>query len=282
MESILCPVCMEIPTIPVQLKCFPCAREPGRNCSSFTMLCRHCAHGFLELNKPICKRNPLLKCMTCDQRAETVGSSSNNAYDTLYILMKMDTRTLDCPHCDFTGSHLDLCAHLDLDCVHRNKECICGAYIPLSQMENHYITCPQYSKCFECEGYFPRDYINEHLETQHLGKKCRYCLKWIVHLSSEEEANEQFKNHLKFCDHQIYCWECDANIYPQHFHTHFEPHRVEYQQMMVRYKNLLEDVKNTNLADKNRQKRWIQKTIQGVQGSIDYIQNEILLEKTWE
>ena len=186
LEEITCPICLEIPTIPVRLVAFECA------CT--VRYCMTCVRDALNLNgfQNGANHNYLKSCPTC--RGECVLDprifyddrqrlKKNIKWTDVYVvdeeLMEKMDEVLDpasCPrNCGWTGLRMEARNHLQ-QCMNTFR-----------------------FKCFGCHKMFTKDGLQEHVNSRSSYRKCKsqfrnqtcICSKVFV---LEDEYKEHYAN----------------------------------------------------------------------------------------
>ena len=260
-----CHICQEYPILPVRWKCFPCSPiEPKEgSCNVFTIFCKVCSDRYFEFDK----KNKFLvkkKCIYCPNEQYIDSLTPDKAYTMELLMMKMDDQIRQCPYqCGYENQHLDVYHHTLSDCKNRPTQCKeCKQMFPFHDLETHPSQCPNYKKCLTCDQYILSKNFHNHKINDHKAVQCKYCSTYIINCLNEEMTERKLKNHWESrCKQHIFCDPCNKNILPKEANKHFQSHYFEIEKFINHYQKIENELMNTNMKDRARQLRWINRTL---------------------
>lgn len=220
-----CLICKETPLIPVELICFHCFRPNTITCSSYTRVCRKCAHDYLELDKSVLERNTRKRCFFCSEKVSTRDLSPSVSYRKDYLLMVEDVKDdYTCPYChEYTGNQLSIDHHLDNQCPLVFIQCPCGSAIRRQDFFNHLFFCSHHERCLSCHQFIAHTDLKKHMNEKHQQESCRWCQAFIcsAHVSDHET--------LECPERIIMCSLCHSSIRFRNMNQHLEEHGQFFQ-----------------------------------------------------
>jgi len=257
-DSILCPICMDRPLLPVKLRSnlFRCKRHPGKpSCHDVTRLCLFCARKYLHMDKPMEERPETIKCLTCPKQVDPRRIRRPDfAYERDWMLMAMDTqKDHKCFYspdgCSFVGDQSQLLRHIQTQCSYRLTGCKCGKIYPLHRMREHVHNCSLYRRCYFCneteEVFIQIDQVVHHVENVH---HMKYCFNNGCTLTV---PIHEYKNH---CEQQcifriVQCAICDQSFMfhslKTHMYDHLQNYNLDLQNKITEMRSIELDIHNT-------------------------------------
>lgn len=156
--DIKCPICLELPVIPVQVLCFPC------DCMGGQRLCLSCARSWLHLHYRQSIRNHVeQKCLYCDSKlSHNMREHDLIQIDMLLLQNRLNEKVI-CP-CGYSDKY-NIIHHIREICPLTNEQCIhCFEDVPRLEItsKQHVLYCNAYEKCpiNGCCYYWKSNYKN--------------------------------------------------------------------------------------------------------------------------
>lgn len=151
--QVLCPICLSLPSIPVQVVGFPC------HCMSFHRVCIGCARKWLHLDKSQTHReHDKVACLFCSSTLPS-NMSENDLLRVDGLLLSQCRLECPCGHKSTDGSMM---RHLEDECLLVCTPCRhCHEDMPKKEFvsNRHIAKCPCYVKCSmpDCRCYWTKD-----------------------------------------------------------------------------------------------------------------------------
>lgn len=232
-ELMRCPICQEIPCIPVRMVCFPCYHPMSRSCDSIQRICMECAIEYLELHSIPEKRSVTLrKCFFCPATVSLPALTLSTSLQKDFLLLTSDIRKdVKCPfdQCHFQGSHVEVDHHYQSDCMFRMVQCIwCNESYQQVQQVKHQEVCPFFMYCRRCETWIHVSDITSHNAVVHGENRCMHCKDWIpiAHFSHHETVQCPMR--------PIVCPLCDtSNLVHARLYDHVKNHLQKIENVFL-------------------------------------------------
>lgn len=236
-----CIICKDTVLIPVEVTCFECFSKDKVSCSTFSRVCRKCAHDYLELDKSVVQRRLYTRCFYCPAVVRLFNLSSHNAYRKDFLLVQNDvSQNHVCPYCHiFQGNQIMIDTHLDTECPAFVVQCSCGRCLERQDLSFHYPFCLQHAQCQECQDYIVVDNFESHMSEHHDMRRCTLCRKFVL-------VQDVLTHLTQECPHRIIsCDYCQASLEFRHMTTHLDDHvknfETTFQQLTQRISHILDD-----------------------------------------
>ena len=225
-----CIICREEILIAVELTCFECYRKNSLSCSSFCRVCRKCAHDYLQLDRPVYRRELFKRCFYCRAHSTSFQLNPDSAYRKDYAMIRADlTNEHRCPYChEFQGTQLSIDQHMDTTCPDMVVLCACEVAMPRKHQIDHFPHCSERHPCTECSTYLLKEQVEDHMTLVHQRMKCMLCDEFIVY----HDMTAHLLNH---CTHRmVRCDYCSSHVAYHRMASHMTEHEQYFESMFQR------------------------------------------------
>ena len=247
-----CVICREELLIAVEMTCFRCYKKNQISCSSFSRVCRKCAHTYLQLDQPVEHRDMMKRCLYCPALCSTLHLSMETAYRKDYLLLRADASTNHrCPYCfQFQGTQLAIDQHLDSNCPDMIVPCACGATLSRTLWEQHFRFCSERKQCSLCFLFILQSEMEDHMIHTHHHMKCALCDDYVAYHAMTVHIMEECSSRMVHCEY------CQAAIPFRTVSAHMEEHENEFHTTFLRLmRNITTALREYNQFRRARNRR---------------------------
>jgi len=270
-SCMICMICMEEVSIPVEFLCFPC-HQVGHDmnhlnsplsfpCSAYSRVCMMCAETYLELDRPIYSRTEKKRCLLCPTECPLQNLRRQHAYriDFLWIQehdqfqIQRPQEGWECPWCFENGnsySRWDLWRHVQTKCPNFGIECECREIIRRGDWEHHKSICASFTLCEECVEWFPKRGMATHMSDKHQKSQCSICLQYIPFVDILHHI-------LRSCSIPEQCPICDISVLRCNLHHHIRFQHLDYDHILLHQNEHDDNVNDDNNDDNDENEQLI-------------------------
>lgn len=246
-----CAICLDRIHIPVTLRSFYCHRIqwPSSFSSSTSKqpcdypVCLMCAIRFLQLDRPLDRRDEYMKCLFCPLviTDHLKMSSFEDAFHVNFQYMReLDrifadtTSPLQCRNCaEPCPSQYELLRHYLRLCPQFPLFCECHQTFPREILQEHTTRCSFFTFCSLCLDYIPKSTFYSHHVEVHQRTRCIQC----GHLVPITNISEHLQRECK--ERYLCCGVCYSLIRFPKFISHLHDHMNKIQYEIKQLEDLL-------------------------------------------